>query len=53
MVAGLASASRILMAGKPPVGTDYRQELSYALLTAAFLTETTVLSGRAVSAGGE
>jgi hypothetical protein len=53
MAAGLASASRILMAGKPPVGTDCRQELSRAPLTTAFLTETAVLSGRAVSAGGE
>jgi hypothetical protein len=53
MAAGLASASRILMAGKPPVRTDYRQELSRAPLTAAFLTETAVLSGRAVSTGGE
>ena len=53
MAAGLASASRILMARKPPVGTDYRQELSRAPLTAAFLTETAVLSGYAVSTGGE
>ena len=53
MAAGLASASRILMARKPPVGTDYRQELSRAPLTAAFLIETAVLSSRAVSTGGE
>jgi hypothetical protein len=32
MAAGLASASIILMAGKPPVGTDCRQELSRAPL---------------------
>jgi hypothetical protein len=53
MAAGLAWASRILMAGKPPIGTDYRQELSRAPLTTAFLIETVVLFGRAVSAGGE
>jgi hypothetical protein len=32
MAAGLASVSSILMAGKPPVGTDCRQELSRAPL---------------------
>jgi hypothetical protein len=32
MAAGLASVSSILMAGKPPVGTNYRQELSRAPL---------------------
>ena len=32
MAAGLALASRILMARKPPVGTDYWQELSRAPL---------------------
>jgi hypothetical protein len=53
MAAGLASASRILMAGKPPVGTDYWQELSRAPLTIAFLIETAILSGCAVSVGGE
>ena len=53
MAAGLASVSSILMAGKPPVGTNYRQELSRAPLTAAFLTGTAVLSGHAVSPGGE
>jgi hypothetical protein len=53
MAAGLASASRILMARKPPVRTNCRQELSRAPLTTAFLIETAVLSGRAVSAGGE
>ena len=53
MAAGLASASRILMAGKPPIRTDCRQELSRAPLTTAFLTETAVLSSRAVSMGGE
>ena len=53
MAAGLASVSSILMAGKPPIRTDCRQELSRAPLTTAFLIETAVLSGRAVSIGGE
>ena len=53
MAVGLALVSSILMAGKPPIRTDYRQELSRAPLTTAFLTETAVLSGRAVSMGGE
>jgi hypothetical protein len=53
MAAGLASVSNILMAGKPLVGTNCRQELSYAPLTAAFLIETAILSDRAVFIGGE
>ena len=53
IVAGLALVSSILIAGKPPIGTNYRQELSRAPLTTAFLIETAVLSGRAVSMGGE
>ena len=53
MAAGLASVFSILMAGKPLIRTNCRQELSYAPLTTTFLTGTAVLSGHAVSAGGE
>jgi hypothetical protein len=53
MAAGLASVSSILIARKPPIGTDCRQELSRAPLTTTFLIETTILSSRAVSIGGE